>query len=75
MNNNRFQGKITDVQRGNGTRQELFVYTHSSDFPDYDIIMIGNTDQNKLTERVPINEEIWRKIGLSFGYRFRKKKK
>jgi hypothetical protein len=64
---------------------------NASDFSSYDYIILGEADikdegtkriaeQCKLglkypTERVPINEEIWRRIGIEFGYRFRQMKK
>ena len=69
-----YQGEIAKVIRNEGTEHSLHVFINSSDFPDYDIIVMGANGKFEV-ERVPINEEIWQKIGESLGYRFRKSKK
>ncbi len=67
-------GEITKVKRNDGTEHLLCAYLNSSDFPDYNIIVMGASNKFP-AERVPINEDIWREIGKSFGYRFVIRKK
>jgi len=69
-----YQGEIADVKRKGGVEQKVFVYHNSFDFPNYDILLLAMSGKY-LTERIPINEEIWRKIGKSLGYKFITRKK
>ena len=66
------QGEFAIVRRRQGIEQRLYTYANSSDFPDYDILLMGRTDDFP-PERVPLNEEIWQEIGKRFEYKFRKK--
>lgn len=72
-----FQGEICKVTRRTGIVQPLYIYRNGSDFIDYDMIILGENKEGEPKfgpERVPINEEIWRRIGKEFGYSFRIKK-
>jgi len=70
-----YQGEIAKAKRKKGQEQEVHVYKNSSDFPEFNIISLVASGEFT-TERVPINEDIWRAIGKCLGYRFviRKKK-
>ena len=68
----KYQGELMPVLRRDGTSQMVLVYANSSDFPDYDIIILGeNKEKGFPTERIPMNEELWRRIGKALRYRFR----
>jgi len=72
-NDKKYQGELMPVQRGNGITQMIYVYENSSDFPNYDIVVMGaggNSEKSFEAERIPINEELWRRIGHALGYRF-----
>lgn len=67
----KYQGELMPVIRHNGSSQMICVYANSSDFPNYDLVTLcENKQQGYPTERVPINEELWRRIGQALGYRF-----
>ena len=75
MSKDRYQGEIATVVRGSGVKQTVNVYVNSKDFPNYDLIILCEDAEHKLpTERVPMNEEIWRKIGKALGYKFIQRK-
>lgn len=67
-----YNGKIGIAKRNSREIQEIHVYTNSSDFPGYNIIVLCDTNKKLGTERVPINEDLWQIIGECFGYKFRK---
>lgn len=66
---NSYQGKIGEAKDKKGNNREIHVYRNSSDFPDKEMIILVGNDIND-TERVPINEEIWQRIGVCLGYKF-----
>lgn len=74
MSEYRFQGKIGEVKRHTGEIQPIYVYVTGSDFPDYEMVIMGEHYPKFDTERVPINEKLWQKIGVALGYKFRKPK-
>ena len=67
----KYQGELMPVVRKNGTSQMIFVYENSSDFPDYDLVIMDKSGDAKFqVERIPMNEELWRRIGKALNYRF-----
>lgn len=68
------QGKVGEAKHKNGVIHDILVYRNSSDFPGYHIIVLSRMSETALTERVPITEEIWQRIGTCLGYKFRKAK-
>jgi hypothetical protein len=86
----RFQGKIADVVRQSGDKQELLLYTNSQDFPGYACLVLSEAKFSSTQpliffsqpregyypcERVVLNEEIWRDIGKKMGFKFVIRKK
>ncbi len=72
-----YQGELAEVIYRTGKKRFIHVYRNSSDFPQYEIILMISDGDGHLPERIPINEDIWRMIGKALGYRFvlRKKEK
>ena len=66
------QGKIGEVKYNGQLVREIHVYINSSDFPDCQMIMMPQADNQHQTERVPITEELWQKIGECLGYKFKR---
>ena len=66
------QGKVGEVKYKGELSREIHVYMNSSDFPNCHIIMMHQSDNQHQTERVPITEELWQKIGECLGYKFKR---
>ncbi len=66
-----YQGVIGEAKRKNKEIQEVHVYANSSDFPGFNLVLLCAKGEFE-TERVPINEEMWQKIGVSMGYKFKR---
>jgi hypothetical protein len=65
-------GEIGKVKRRDGTIHELHIYPDSKDFPDFNMILLVGNNEHIQAERVPINEELWQKIGVCLGYKFKR---